>query len=124
MLKDALLVGFGSFLGGSARYVVSKLLPLWMASPFPIATFAVNIIGCFIIGLLTALPTEGWLSTNTKLILTTGFCGGFTTFSTFMNENNALIKDGNIMMAAFYIILSLALGFAAVIMGIQLAKAI
>lgn len=64
------------------------------------------------------------MNASTKLILTTGFCGGFTTFSTFMNENASLIKDGNYSWTALYIVGSLILGFVAVVIGHQLAKAI
>ncbi|HEY9544058.1 fluoride efflux transporter CrcB [Prevotella sp.] len=122
MLKDFLLVGAGSFLGGGARFLLSKWLQTSALGAFPLATFAVNILGCLLIGLLLGLSGQtGWLSPSTKLLLTTGFCGGFTTFSTFMNENYLLLKDHHFVPFFLYLFASLALGLFAVIAGYQLA---
>ena len=88
MLRDFFLVGMGSFLGGGSRFIVSKVIQAWAPLSFPLGTFAVNILGCLIIGFLSGLHWPGgWMSPSMKLVLTTGFCGGFTTFSTFMNES-------------------------------------
>ena len=122
-MKEFLIVGLGSFLGGGLRYAVAKLAMAIAPAPFPLGTFLVNIIGCLVIGFVSALPLEGGLSPQTKLFLTTGFCGGFTTFSTFMNENYALVKDGNYMVLGLYIMGSLALGMAAVAAGHWIGKA-
>jgi CrcB protein len=123
MFKDFLIVGLGSFLGGGLRYVVSRLLPV--AAGFPLGTFAVNIIGCFLIGLLYAMKWDGgWMSPTTRLLLTTGFCGGFTTFSTFINECGMLVKDGNMLMPALYLLASLAVGFLALMLGIWVSQAL
>jgi fluoride exporter len=122
-LKEFIIVGLGSFLGGAMRYAVSKLLSAVVSSPFPLATFAVNIIGCLVIGFVSALPFGGAVTPQTKLFLTTGFCGGFTTFSTFMNESGALVKDGNYLTFILYIMGSLAVGIAAVAVGHWLGKA-
>ncbi|EFL47048.1 CrcB-like protein [Prevotella disiens FB035-09AN] len=65
---------------------------------------------------------NNWLTPNTRLLLTTGFCGGFTTFSTFMNENAAMMKDGMPTTALLYTLASLVLGFVALIIGQQLAR--
>ena len=125
MFKDILLVGIGSFLGGSARYVVSKVIQSWTLMSFPFGTFTVNVLGCLLLGFISGLHFgNGWLTPSTKLLLTTGFCGGFTTFSTFMNESSALMKDGNSLYLSVYIIASLALGLFAVIIGNQLARSI
>lgn len=125
MLKDFFIVGLGSFFGGGARFLVSKIVQSWTVLPFPLGTFAVNVLGCLLIGFFSGLNYNGgFMSPSTKLILTTGFCGGFTTFSTFMNENSSLLKDENYMYAAIYIIGSLALGLIAVVAGHQLAKLI
>lgn len=125
MLKDFFIVGLGSFFGGGARFVVSKIIQSWTVLPFPLGTFAVNVLGCLLIGFFSGLNYgNGWMNASTKLILTTGFCGGFTTFSTFMNENASLIKDGNYSWTALYIVGSLIVGFVAVVIGHQLAKAI
>ena len=93
-----------------------------MPVSFPWGTMIVNVIGCFLIGLLSGLSLGGQISSSTKLILVTGFCGGFTTFSTFMNENFLLERDGAIISAILYTLASLALGLIAVILGYQIVK--
>lgn len=123
MFKDFFLVGLGSFLGGGSRFFLSKAIQLWMPLTFPFGTFVVNVLGCLAIGFLSGLNYPGgWLSPSVKLILTTGFCGGFTTFSTFMNENTALMRDGNYSYLVLYMGLSLLLGMVAVIAGHTAAK--
>lgn len=118
MFKDFLIVGAGSFLGGGLRFLVSRALAATTATPFPAGTFAVNIVGCLLIGFLSSLHYPGgMLSPTTRLLLTTGFCGGFTTFSTMMNENVALLKDGNITTFALYTVGSILMGGAAVVVG-------
>ena len=128
-MKELLLVSIGSFFGGGMRYLAAllqnRLMPTSAVAcgSFPWATFAVNVIGCLLIGLLTGIASSGHLPAQWKLVLVTGFCGGFTTFSTFMNENYLLGKD-NMMMLAIYTISSLALGMAALIAGYKIASAI
>lgn len=123
VFKEFLLVACGSFLGGGIRFLVSKWVQLGCLSAFPYGTLAVNVLGCFLLGLLTGLPWTGNLmNPSTKLILTTGFCGGFTTFSTFMNENATLMKDENYVSMVLYLFGSLALGMMAVLVGHQVAK--
>lgn len=125
LFKDFLLVGLGSFAGGGMRFLVSKALQACVSSPFPLGTFAVNILGCLLIGIVSGIPTAtNWLSPSTRLILTTGFCGGFTTFSTFMNENTSLAKDDHLLYLALYLVGSLALGFLAVLAGHWIGKAL
>ena len=121
-MKELLLVCIGSFFGGGARYLVGKVVMSLVAVSFPWGTMAVNVVGCFLIGLLSGLSIGGHVSPTTKLVLVTGFCGGFTTFSTFMNENLLLGRDGAMLSAALYTLLSLALGLIAVIIGYQLAS--
>lgn len=121
-MKELLLVCIGSFFGGGTRYLVSKLFQTWITTPFPWATLTVNVLGCFIIGLLSGMSIGGQISQTTKLILTTGFCGGFTTFSTFMNENFMLTNNHATLYAILYTLLSLALGFIALLIGYQFAK--
>ena len=125
MLRDFLLVGLGSFFGGGSRFVLSKLIQVWSPLSFPFGTFTVNILGCLIIGFLSGLHWPGgWMSPSVKLVLTTGFCGGFTTFSTFMNESSALMRDGNYLYLALYLGLSVVLGLLAVVAGNACAKMI
>ncbi|WP_198406459.1 fluoride efflux transporter CrcB [Prevotella intermedia] len=122
MFKNIILVGFGSFFGGVVRYLITRMLSAMVVSPYPFGTFAVNVLGCFIIGFVSALPVGSLLSPNTRLLLTTGLCGGFTTFSTFMNENATLLKDGMPTTALLYTFASLLVGFLAVIGGQQVAR--
>ena len=121
-MKELLLVCIGSFFGGGARYLVGKVVQSLVAVSFPWGTMAVNVVGCFLIGLLSGLSIGGHVSPTTKLVLVTGFCGGFTTFSTFMNENLLLGRDGAMLSAVLYTLQSLALGLVAVIIGYQIVK--
>ena len=127
-MKELLLVCIGCFFGGGMRYLVGQL-HVRLTGPkalayglFPWGTFAVNIIGCLLIGLFTGIAASGHLPAQWKLVLVTGFCGGFTTFSTFMNENYLLGKD-NLMMLAIYTVASLALGMGALVVGYKIASA-
>lgn len=123
MLKDFLIVGAGSFLGGGTRYLVSKMAGAIALSSFPLGTFSVNVVGCLLIGFFSGLPTSGaWMSPQTKLFLTTGLCGGFTTFSTFMNENASLAEGHNYAILFLYLVGSFALGLICVWGGHAMAK--
>jgi CrcB protein len=118
MFKLLLIIGTGSFIGGVARFLTSRLIQNTVVSAFPWGTFAVNIIGCFLIGILFGLSEKGdLLSTEWRLFLTVGFCGGFTTFSTFAQENMALLRDGNFLFFALYSGLSVFLGISAIFLG-------
>ena len=83
-------------------------------------TFVVNLIGCFLIGVLTSyfIKVDNYL----KFLLITGFCGGFTTFSTFSAENYSLWQNGNYSILMIYILLSVVIGLLAVYLGLQVAK--
>lgn len=108
------------------RYWISKLVQSCTVIAFPFGTMAVNVAGCLIIGFLSGLNWRegGWMSPSAKLLLTTGFCGGFTTFSTFMNEGAGLMKEENYVYMMLYLFGSLALGLIAVLAGHYLAKII
>src|SRR6478735_7457720 len=95
----------------------------WCAALSCTGTFVVNILGCFLIGLFNALAEKNNLiSTELRLALTTGFCGGFTTFSTFANENMNLLRNGDYTYFGIYIVLSIALGIAGVLLGNSLVN--
>ncbi len=114
MLKSLLIVGAGSFIGGAARYFVSTL----MKSTFPLGTLTVNLLGCFLIGLLYAVfQRAGATSSSWCLLLTTGLCGGFTTFSTFSNEALQMIQTGNFIPVIAYVSLSVIGGIALAALG-------
>jgi CrcB protein len=121
-MKELLLVCIGSFFGGGARYLVSKAVQSLLAVSFPWGTMTVNVLGCFLIGLLSGLSFGGQISPTTKLVLVTGFCGGFTTFSTFMNENLIFGREGAMLSAILYTLGSLVLGLIAVVIGYQIVK--
>lgn len=125
MLKNILLVALGGAAGSVARYLLSKAIQDTAATAFPWGTMAVNVAGCLLIGLLYGLASgDGTrLGADLKLMLTVGFCGGFTTFSTFANESLTLAKTGDALLSAAYIGSSVALGIIAVAAGAQLAKA-
>ena len=112
-MKEFLLVSAGSFVGGGLRFLTAKMLGNVLASTFPWGTFAVNILGSFLIGLFYGL-SDPVLSPNARLLLTVGFCGGFTTFSTFANEGLTFIKSGCILQFALYAALSVFIGIIAV----------
>lgn len=90
MLKSLMIVGCGSFAGGALRYLLTRTVQNWFDGWMPAGTLAVNVLGCLLIGLFCGLSQE-WMPQSLKLFLTVGFCGGFTTFSTFMNENMQML---------------------------------
>ncbi|HIW43435.1 MAG TPA: fluoride efflux transporter CrcB [Candidatus Prevotella stercoripullorum] len=124
-MKNIMLVALGGAAGSVARYLLSKAIQDTAATAFPWGTMAVNVAGCLLIGLLYGLAAgDGTrLGADLKLMLTVGFCGGFTTFSTFANESLTLAKSGDALLSAAYIGSSVALGVLAVAAGAQLAKA-
>lgn len=122
MLRAFLMVGFGGFLGSVARYGVKLLTDKYLPLSFPYGTFIVNIVGCFIIGLLYGMAERHTLSNASWLIAATGFCGAFTTFSTFALENNVMYIDKIPMTSVVYTLLSLVAGILLCRAGIWLAK--
>ena len=120
-IKTILAVGAGSFLGGAGRYLVS--LALKGIKGFPWATLAVNLAGCFLIGLLWGVFSKnGTEGSNWALFLTVGLCGGFTTFSTFSKEALVMLQGGNIWGFAGYIAVSVVVGIALVALGYFLVR--
>ncbi|MBW8522934.1 fluoride efflux transporter CrcB [Chryseobacterium chendengshani] len=118
-MKNVLLVFLGGGAGSILRYLISDYTQkLWKINAFPMGTFVVNILGCCIIGFLTSyfLKADNYL----KYLLITGFCGGFTTFSTFSAESFSLWQNQNYTALFLYIILSVVLGFGAVILGMKI----
>ncbi|MCW8979909.1 MULTISPECIES: fluoride efflux transporter CrcB [Altibacter] len=121
-MKHLLLVFLGGGLGSSLRYWIGTLLAS-ERNGFPMATFAVNMIGSVLIGIILGFALKSnTLSQNTVLFLATGFCGGFTTFSAFAYENQIFLKSGDLMSFAGYTLGSLIIGIAAVFFGIWVVR--
>ena len=122
IIRNILAAGAGSFVGGAARYMVSLAMKS-IGRGFPWATFAVNLIGCLMIGLLW-----GVLNRNASegsclgLFLTVGLCGGFTTFSTFSKEALVMLQSGYVWEFAAYVALSIFAGIALVALGYLLTR--
>lgn len=125
MFKILILIGTGSFFGGISRYLVSRLVQNTLLSAFPWGTFTVNIVGSFLIGVIYGISERSdMMSPGMRMFLTVGFCGGFTTFSTFANENLSLLKEGDLLYFSLYAGLSVFLGILAVYLGNLLIKTI
>lgn len=123
MIKQLLLIGLGGGIGSIFRYLVSIWAVKRLVADFPFATFLVNITGCLLIGLLIGLSVrQNWLDEQMKLLLITGFCGGYTTFSTFSLENWGLFETGNYAHLIGNIAGSVLLGIGAVWLGLLLSK--
>jgi CrcB protein len=121
-MRIILLIGTGGFIGSVARYLLSQFIQSKFLGAFPFGTLSINIIGCFVIGLVFAMADRGNLNLEWRLFLATGICGGFTTFSAFSNETIALLRDGQMPEAFAYIAASVVLGLVATFIGITLVK--
>ena len=118
-----LWVGLGGFIGSMARSGVSMAIGPIAPGRFPWATFAVNCLGCLLIGLLVGTFSRPAVPESVRLFLVTGILGGFTTFSAFGLESVALLRRGETGLAALYILGSVAVGIAAVWLGLRLTSA-
>lgn len=114
------LVFLGGGLGSVCRYLIAKTMSNHQMD-FPLATFVANILSCIILGYLIGLGMRNGISDNAKLLLMTGFCGGFSTFSTFSGEIVLLMQDGQLSTAMLYIAVSLAVCLVCIWAGIKLA---
>ena len=121
-MKSFLLVFLGGGLGSALRYLVASAMNQY-SKVLPFGTFTVNIIGCLLIGMILGYAQrENTLTSNQTLLLATGFCGGFTTFSAFANENLELINNGEIFNFSVYTIGSILVGVLAVFIGFYLTN--
>ncbi len=123
-MRIILLIGTGSFIGGIFRYLLSQFIQIRISSLIPYGTFWVNIIGCFLIGLIYGLSDRGNLDPDWRLFLATGICGGFTTFSAFSNDAISLMRDGQFFPAFIYLSSTVIFGLIATLIGIAIPKII
>ena len=122
MIKTILLVGGGSCIGGICRYLLSSAFNVSSTS-FPLGTYIVNTLGCLLIGVFWALSVRHqFLSPSLATFLMTGFCGGFTTFSTFANESMQMIQNGNIGGFIGYVLASVIGGLSLIGLGYWIIK--
>ena len=121
-MKIILAIGIGSCIGGIFRYLLSQFIQNKFLSAFPFGTLGVNIIGCFLIGIVFGLSERGNFTMEWRLFLATGLLGGFTTFSSFSNETVSLLRDGQLWHAFTYIACSVVICLLATFTGISLIK--
>jgi len=123
MIKNFLIVGMGGAVGSMLRYGVQKFFQVQTAGSFPTATLLVNIAGCFLIGILWSMFSRSltW-NEEMKLLLMTGLCGGFTTFSAFTLEGIGLLKENKTALFLIYLTASVVGGLLATFIGIRIAK--
>ena len=123
MLKTLLLVGLGGGVGSIIRYMAGLYVHRYFPSTFPWGTLAVNVLGCFLIGLFMGLSERSTsLDPNWRLLLVVGFCGGFTTFSALSMESIDLLQNNQAMTAFLYIGLSVVVGLSATLTGFLLMR--
>jgi CrcB protein len=124
-IRILLIIGIGGFLGSVGRYLTQQGIIKIFPVIFPYGTFVVNIAGCFLIGIFSALADRGnAITPEWRFFLTTGFCGGYTTFSTFSYESYNLIRDEQYMFLSLYIGLSVVIGIMATFLGIILIRSL
>lgn len=118
-MRELILVAIGSMVGGSGRWLVTQATSHLWGAPTAVGTLTVNVLGSFIMGILLALPWgERWCNPQLRLLLATGLCGGFTTFSSMMADSHTLLSSGRIGALVAYGAASLTLGFIALCAGI------
>lgn len=120
MWMNCLAVGLGGFFGAISRYLLG-FLPGYYYLDFPVGTMFINLIGAFFIGLIAGIVPYNLLSAKGQLCLKTGFCGGFTTFSTFSLEAVTLLEQGHWLLAGSYMVCSVVFCLLGVFMGKVLA---
>lgn len=123
MIRNILLVGLGGGIGSIARYLMQRWTYAIYPHHFPWGTLAVNIVGCFLIGLFWGISFRSFDSNEQwKMFLMVGLCGGFTTFSAFTLEGVGLIKEHRLALFFLYVAASVVIGLLATFLGMRLTR--
>lgn len=123
MYRTLFFIGIGSFCGGILRFLLTRLVQNHFLQAFPLGTLVVNVLGCLLIGIFYGLFERGsMLNPDLRMFFTVGLCGGFTTFSTFLNENFMLLRDQNFCYFLLYTTLSFVIGLVAIYLGHLIVK--
>ncbi len=124
MIKNLVIVAIGGGVGSALRYFLQETLHKQLDNFEPYGTFVVNIAGCLLLGILAGYAEqEKLINASMNLLLISGFCGGFTTFSTFAHQGNALFISNKPVQAILYVGLSVIFGLLAAYFGYKLTKA-
>lgn len=123
-MRSLIYIFIGGGVGSVFRYLIQLAINQSVITKLPLGTFVVNIIGCFLIGAFYSLSERLNLSNEIRLLLTVGFCGGFTTFSTFSTENLNLLRENLYGTFFLYTFLSVAVGIVSVFAGIWTVKSL
>lgn len=122
-MKPVVLVFIGGGLGSVVRYLMQRWISLLHQLNFPFGTLAVNIVACFVLGWIIGLADHRqYLSPDSRIFWAVGFCGGFSTFSTFSAETLALFQEPAVMSGLVYIVSSVVLCLGATILGVYVGK--
>ncbi len=125
MMKDLIFIFIGSGLGGLTRYSLGKWINSLHEYHFPLGTLIINIIACFVLGFIIGLADHKQMMTaTTRLFWAVGFCGGFSTFSTFSSETLTLLQEGHSTSLILYILSSVLLCVTATFVGLLIAERI
>ena len=121
-MKLLLIIGIGGFIGSISRYLMNTFVQNWLGTTFPIGTLFINILGCFIIGVVFAVNSRTAMTNEAFLFFTVGLCGGFTTFSAFTIETIGLLRTGQVFNSFIYILSSVIAGIASTFAGFSLFR--
>jgi fluoride exporter len=119
-----LVVAAGGLIGTPSRYLLDRAITRRVESDLPWGTFVINVTGSFLLGFITGLALAGDISDVTRTLIGTGFCGAYTTFSTFTFETARLIEDGRIFEAGANVVLSMSVGLGAAAAGLAIGLAL
>ncbi|MCC7055057.1 MAG: CrcB family protein [Gemmatimonadaceae bacterium] len=121
-LQSILVVAAGSAVGGALRAILVSLTARHVTAGFPLGVLLVNVVGSFVFGIAMRMGLQGAMSDQTRLLITTGLCGGFTTFSAFSMDIVEGLEQGRTTMVTTYATLSIVLGVGAMLAGLALGR--